>query len=401
MTLTIDSTSVNGWRGLSRTVWILVFARAVNRLGAFTLPFLAVTLVQDFDASVSQAGYALAAFGLATIPSRLLGGRLADKIGAKTAIVIGLTGTATAQLCVAGSQSLTQATAAVVALGLMFEIYEPPSQAIIADVTPADHRPAAYGLLAAAMAAAGMGAGLLAALLASVDLRWLFVVDAATCLICATVVTALLQQRHDDDPQPANAESVKAWEDRRLLAMLALGTVFAVVYLQITIALPLTLTEREHSPVLIGLLLTLSATTMVLGQPLLAHPRMRTLDHFTATTVGFLILAAGLLLNGFVTSVPGFIAATIIWSIGDLLLLGHAYTIVASIAPDTARGQYMAIYGISWGLAAIGAPLLGTQLLQRSGPELTWSLAAALCLAMALAQPRLRALVQTRSQNHL
>ncbi len=399
MTLTTDSSFVNGWRGLSRTVWILVFARAVNRLGAFTLPFLAVTLVQDFDASVSQAGYALAAFGLATIPSRLLGGRLADKIGAKATIVIGLTGTATAQLCVAGSQSLIQATAAVVLLGLMFEIYEPPSQAIIADVTPADHRPTAYGLLAAAMAAAGMGAGLLAALLASVDLRWLFVVDAVTCLICATVVTALLPQR-PDHPQPGNTERVKAWADRRLLAMLALGTVFAVVYLQITIALPLTLTERGHSPVLIGILLTLSATTMVLGQPLLAHHRMRSLDHFTAMTMGFIILAAGLFLNGFVTSVPGFIAATIIWSIGDLLLLGHAYTIVASIAPDTARGRYMAVYGISWGLAAVGAPLLGTQLLQHSGPELTWSCAAALCLAMALAQPRLRAAIQTRSEHH-
>ena len=96
---------------------------------------------------------------------------------------------------------------------------------------------------------------------------------------------------------------------------------------------------------------------------------MRSLDHFTAMTTGFIILAAGLFLNGFVTSVPGFIAATIIWSIGDLLPLGHAYTIVASIAPDTARGQYMAVYGISWGLAAVGAPLLGTQRFHTAGPS--------------------------------
>ncbi len=385
----MTTAAARGWRGLSTTVWVLVLARTVNRLGAFTLPFLAVTLVQNFDASVSQSGYLLAAFGLATIPSRLFGGRLSDVIGGKATIVIGLTGTAIAQLGIAGAQTLAQATIAVVALGLMFELYEPPSQSIIADVTPADQRPVAYGLLAAAMAAAGMGAGLLAALLARVDLRWLFVADAATCLVCAVVVVALLPRAQET--RTRGMVKVDAWADRRLLSMLALGTVFAVIYLQITIALPLTLTERGHSTSLVGVLLTISATTMVLGQPLLARPRMRMLDDFRAMTLGYTILGAGLLLNGLATSALGFIAATVIWSVGDLILLGRAYTIVAGIAPETARGRYMAVYGISWGLAGIAAPLLGTQLLDNAGPRLTWTTVAALALALAAAQPAMRA----------
>jgi MFS family permease len=389
MPATMTTAVASGWRGLSTTVWVLILARTVNRLGAFTLPFLAVTLVQNFDATVSQSGYLLAAFGLATIPSRLFGGRLSDRIGGKATIVIGLTGTAIAQLGVAGAQTPVQATIAVVALGLMFELYEPPSQSIIADVTPADQRPVAYGLLAAAMAAAGMGAGLLAALLARVDLRWLFVADAATCLVCAVVVLALLPRAQQT--RTRGMGKVDAWADRRLLSMLALGTVFAIIYLQITIALPLTLTERGHSTSLVGVLLTISATTMVLGQPLLARPRMRMLDDFRAMTLGYTILAAGLLLNGLATSALGFIAATVIWSVGDLVLLGRAYTIVAGIAPETARGRYMAIYGISWGLAGIAAPLLGTQLLDNAGPRLTWTTVAALALALAAAQPAMRA----------
>ncbi len=387
MTVTTGTEPVNGWRGLSRTVWILVLARAVNRLGAFTLPFLAVTVVEDLDASVTEAGYLLAAFGLATIPSRLFGGRLADTIGGKATIVIGLTGTAVAQLGVAASQTLAQAAVAVVALGLTFEVYEPPSQSIIADVTPADQRPVAYGFLAAAMAAAGMGAGLLAALLASVDLRWLFVADAATCLACAAVVAACLPDERKVGP--LDEVRVNAWADRRLLSLLALGTVFAVVYLQITIALPLTLDQREQSTSLIGVLLALSAATMVVLQPVVAGPRMRRLDDFRAMTFGYVVLAGGLVLNGFVTTVPGFLVATAVWSIGDLILLGRVYTVVASIAPEAARGQYMAVYGISWGLAAIAAPLLGTQLLELGGPRLAWSCMAVLCLALALSQPAL------------
>lgn len=399
MTMTSWPGAVEGWRGLSRTVWILVLARAVNRLGAFTLPFLTVTLVRDFNASVSQAGYLLAAFGVATIPSRLFGGRLADRIGGRATILIGLAGTAAGQLCLAGSRSLEQATAAVVLLGLTFEVYEPPSQSIIADVTPAHQRAIAYGLLAAAMAAAGMAAGVLAALLANLDLRWLFVVDAATCLSCAALVAALLprQARHHG----SDTSLASAWTDRRLLAMLALGTVFAVVYLQITIALPLTLTERDHSPAFVGVLLTVSAITLVLGQPILGYARIRALDDFTAMALGYTILAAGLALNAFVTSASGFVIATVTWSVGDLILLGRAYTLVAGLAPERARGQYMAVYGISWGLAAIAAPLLGTQLLAHGGPALTWSCIAAACLALALTQPAMRRWFQARPANNL
>ena len=81
---------------------------------------------------------------------------------------------------------------AAVTLGLVFEVYEPPSQALLADVTTEDQRPVAYGLMAGAMAAAGMAAGLLAAAVAGFDLRWLFVVDAGTCLACAVLVGAAL-----------------------------------------------------------------------------------------------------------------------------------------------------------------------------------------------------------------
>lgn len=136
------------WSELPTTVWTLILARAVNRLGAFTLPFLTVTLVHTFHATITQAGLILAGFGVATIPSRILGGRLTDRIGGKPTIIIGLCGTATAQFAIAGTRSLTQATIAVIALGLMFEVYEPPSQSMIADLTPTQHHPAAFSLLA-------------------------------------------------------------------------------------------------------------------------------------------------------------------------------------------------------------------------------------------------------------
>src|ERR1700754_1879205 len=88
-------------RGLSRTVWILVIARAVNRIGAFTLPFLGVVLTVEFHASLGQTGVIIALFGAVTNASRLLGGYLADRLGRRRTIVVGLTGCAVAQTWIA------------------------------------------------------------------------------------------------------------------------------------------------------------------------------------------------------------------------------------------------------------------------------------------------------------
>ncbi len=42
---------------------------------------------------------------------------------------------------------------------------------------------------------------------------------------------------------------------------------------------------------------------------------------------------------------------------------------MSAIAPETGRGAYLAAYGTSWGIAAVVAPLLGTQLLAATGPS--------------------------------
>jgi MFS family permease len=116
-----------------------------------------------------------------------------------------------------------------VLLGLAFELYEPPSQAMIADVVPAGDRVRAYSLLNAALAAAGMGAGLLAASLGRWDVRLLFVADAATCLVCAVVVRCVLPgDRQSVSEASAEPDGIAPWRGRALLAMLASGTLFAL-----------------------------------------------------------------------------------------------------------------------------------------------------------------------------
>lgn len=386
---------------LPRTVRLLIVARAVNRLGAFSLAFLTVLITTGFGAGPTVAGYISAAFGLATIPSRLIGGRLADRIGRRRTIVAGLTACAVAQLGIASSGGLVPAACFAVLMGLAYEIYEPPSQAMIADVVAPGEQVRAYGLLNAALAVAGMGAGLLAAGLGRWDLRWLFVADALTCLLCALTVHLVLPPDHGPAPTAAPRSAATApWRDRSLLVMLAAGTLFAVVYLQIMTGLPLVLERRGLHPGDAGLLFTASALTLTAGQPLLRLPRLATLPDPAAFAGGYLLLALGLAGYALADGLASHTVATVVWSAGDLLLVGRAYAFVTALAPADGKARYLAVYGTSWGIGAIVAPLAGTQLLARTGPVGLWCAMSLACLLLAALHPAwIRAATRTRPQN--
>ncbi|WP_405068591.1 MFS transporter [Kribbella sp. NBC_01510] len=383
------ATLTSPWRGLSPAVWILVTARAVNRIGAFTLPFLGVVLTVEFGASLSQTGLILALFGAATIPSRLLGGHLADRLGRRRTIVLGLTGCAVAQTWIALSHALWSAVLATVLLGLAFEIYEPPSQAMIADVTSPSDRPAAYGLYSAALAAAGVLAGLLAAAISHVDLRWLFVADALTCLACAVLVALALpgDVRRETEEGVVRSKEVSVWRDRRLLLLLASGTVFATIYMQLVIGVPLTLLEQGLPKSGTGFILAVSAVTLIVAQRLL---RLQQLDDFRAMTAGYVLLGAGLIVTAIAHSLAIFLLAAVLWSLGDLFLLTRYLTQASGLAPEHARGRYLAVFGLSWGIATTIAPLTVTQLLDAAGPKGLWLTSAVVAAALALVQPWLR-----------
>ncbi len=379
---------------LPRIVWWLVAARTVNRMAAFSLPFLALLLAQERQWSTASVGLAMTGFGLATIPSRLLGGRLADRLGRRTTIVIGLTGCALSQFGLALAGSVVGTVAAVLALGLCFEIYEPPSQALVADFVPLEDQPAAHGLLASGLAVAGVAAGGLATWLTHIDLRWLFVADAVSCLACAGLLAMTLPRdcRPGGDVDISEAVGRSPWRDPRLIMLLAMQTGFAVVYLQSTFALPLSLTGRGLPASTFAVLLTASALTFVAGQPVLRLDRVRRLRRPTMLRTGYLLMAAGLAGYAVATSLWAYVLATVVVAIGDLFVIGHLMTAVAAVAPPGQRARYLAVFGTSWGAAAVLSPAVGAGLLSLAGIGVTWGVAAGLCTVLATLVARVPAL---------
>ena len=363
-----------------RPVRALVLARAVNQLGAFAMSFLAVVLVHVYGASLVTAGWVVALFGLATIPSRLAGGRMADRLGRRPTIVLGLLGCSVALLVIAVSPGVSGAAAGAVLLGLAFEIYEPPSQALLAEIVAPERRQQAFGLLGAALAAAGVGAGILAVLLGGVNLRLLFVADSVTCVAAAALV--LLWVHEPSAARPA-ASAGNPWRDGRLLVMLGVGTGFAFAWNLSLTALPLTVAARGLGPAEMGWLLAVEAAVTIAGQRFLRGAATRP---FFLMAAGLAIVSAGFAVVAFADVMPLLCLGAATVALGQVFLLGPPYAVVAGLADDDSRARYLAAYGTCWGIAQALGPLAWTRLLS-IGVPVVWLTGAALCVLLTALVP--------------
>lgn len=379
MTATMPSAS-HGDGGWPRPVLALVLARAVNQLGAFAMSFLAVALVDVYGASLVTAGWVVGLFGLATVPSRLAGGRLADRLGRRPTIVLGLLACAVSLLVIALSPGVGGAAAGAALLGLAFELYEPPSQALLAEMVTPERRPQAFGLLGAALAAAGLGAGMLAVLLGGVSLRLLFVADSVTCLAAAALILIWVHEPPRTRPAMSGRNP---WRDGRLLVMLGVGTGFAFAgNLSIT-ALPLTVAARGLDPAETGWPLAVAAVVTITGQRFLRGAAARP---FFLMAAGLVIVAAGFAVVAFAGVLPLLCLGAATVALGQVFLLGPPYAVVAGLADGCSRAGYLAAYGTCWGIAQTLGPLASTRLLS-IGVPVAWLTGAAVCVLLAALVP--------------
>ncbi|GAA3695450.1 hypothetical protein GCM10022399_09990 [Terrabacter ginsenosidimutans] len=405
---------------LPARLWVLIAARCVNRLGGFSMAFLGVLLARELGAGPGEIALALTCFGVATIPSRILGGHLADGWGHRPTMLLGLVGCAAAQLVIAAAPTTSGVLAGAVLLGLAYEIVEPPTQALVSDLVPEHDRAVAYSALGASLAVAGVLAGLVAAAVSGFGLRWLFVVDAATCLACAALVAACLpgvagaageggrplaratggvgavpeiRGATDVRSTPARARWVGALMDRRLRSLVAFGTVVATVTMVVVFGVPLLVEQRGLAPATTGWILAAGAAASVPGAWLAAALRRRT-DDCGVLLVGEVTAAAGLGLIAVAVHPAGLAAGLVVFDVGSLLVIATTMARAGTLAPDGARGTYLAVLGLTWGLATSVAPAVLATLGTAYGPGAPFGAAGIALLGSAVVRagqwPRLR-----------
>jgi dipeptide/tripeptide permease len=119
---------------------------------------------------------------------------------------------------------------------------------------------------------------------------------------------------------------------------------------------------------------------------------------------GSVLLGAGFGATALVTSAPALAATVVVWTLGEIVTAPISAAYVADISPPHMRGRYAGAWGMTYGVALIVGPALGTAVYAASS-NLLWAgcvglglLSAALVLSPA-ARPRGYAMTASRSTN--
>ncbi|MFN8168773.1 MAG: MFS transporter [Candidatus Nanopelagicales bacterium] len=389
---------------LPRPFWVVFVGTLVNRAGTFVEPFLILYLTTQRGFTPASAGAVLAVYGVGGLFSQLVGGWLADRVGRRVTLAGSMLASA-ASLILLGSATTGPALAGgALLVGFFGDMYRPASQALVADVVPREKRSLAFGYIFWAVNLGFSVAGLAAGFLAERGYWQLFVLDAATCVGFAVVVLVGIRHDppravHDQDAEGPEPGFGTALRDRTFMLLLLAWCAQAVAYFQSFLTLPLAVTDAGLPTSAYGVVAAANGIVIVLVQPFAVRITAR-LDPSRTIAVSLALTALGFWLLTFAGTLPAFLACTVVWTLGEIGVSGHASAIVSDLADPTARGRYMGLFGTSFGVASLVAPLVGPRVYQDLGQAWLWAGCALLFLFAAGVNLGIRRTVIARRAAH-
>ena len=388
-----------GLRGLPADVWIIFATTLVNRAGTMVLPFLALYLTQRMGYPPGLAGFAITVYGVGGLISAPVAGRLSDRVGALRVMQCSLVLSGAILLLVPYAHSFPVVFGLIFIWAMTSEAVRPASLAALAGATPGPQRQAAIALNRLAINL-GMSLGpAVGGLLATVSFTLLFVIDGATSIAGALVLTALISRRSllpevHSTAAPAIPGIVVLRNRQMLIFMLGLFLA-AMTFFQMEAAMPLYLFRDLGLPAsFFGLLFVLNTILIIFLEVPLNLATARWPPRY-ALALGALLLAAGFGALAFATGRRSVALTVVIWTFGEMILLPASATYAADLAPADRRGEYMAAYYVAFGLGLALGPWAGTLFMERWGAPALWTavFACGACAAAIMgltARPRVQ-----------
>jgi predicted MFS family arabinose efflux permease len=397
---------------LPRPIWILFAVSVVNRMGTMVLPFLVLYCTRDLGFTPTTAAFSLTLFGVASIVSAGVGGRLIDRIGALKVAQGSLACTGVVLLCLPLFRSPVGVFTMIAIWSLVGEVYRPASLVVVSEAVAPRDRKSAVAVIRLAINA-GMSVGpALGGFLASVSFLWMFVIDGVTSLLAAGILFATHrafanpahrtirdqafasqeESRSDAGGEavgftPATAQMLTteplgqpradhhigpAWKDGIFLRFLLGMVLVSTVFFQIDGPMPLHVVENlGFAMTFFGLLFTLNTVLIVaLEIPLVSYTARMSSANVLA--IGAALFGVGFGGMAFATSEWAIVATVVVWTFGEMFFFPASAAFVSGISPPGRHGEYMGLYTMCFGIGLTIGPWAGAIVMSRFGSTALW-----------------------------
>jgi len=376
---------ITPYKGLSKEVWFLALTTLINRAGAMVIPFLSLYLTKYLDFTLSQVGWIMTFYGLGSVLGVYLGGKLTDKIGYYKVMYFSLFLTGLAFLFLQYLTTFYTICAGVFMLTVVADAFRPALWVALADYSKEENRTRSVTLIRLAINLGfSMGPAIGGLIIASLSYRGLFWVDGITCIIATFIIVKYLYQK--DTSKEMEKESLKPkqspYRDSEFLIFWFAMFLIGFTFMQYFSTLPLYYSQNiDMSEQQIGLLLAMNGLIIFLTEmPIVHNLEKRKIPGLKIVIVGVFLLA----ISFFVLNISSWIGIVIIgmlfMTFGEILGFPFSNSYALDRAERGNKGEYMAMYSMTFSVAHILGPNIGMQLSDKYGFSFTWIVMGTLLL---------------------
>lgn len=374
---------MNPWRGLKNiphNIWILAFATLINRSGTMVLPFLALYMTSDFGVSAGSAGLVITFYGLGSLLTAPFVGKLSDRLGALRLMKLSLILTGLLLFIYPFIKNYFLILCYTVVWAVISEAFRPANLALISSESEPEQRKTSFALNRLAINL-GMSIGpVIGGVLSTIDFKLLFYVDGITSLLAGVF---LVMAKFEKPSIIKNEKSLYAndsinqkhdsvLKDKLFLFFLLSLIPVNLVFFQHIGGLPIYIVrDLGYTGAVFGILSAINTVIIIFVEV----PLNNTMSHWDdrkALILGAMLTGIGFGMMIFWENIY-FIASTIvIWTFGEMIFFPASTSYTALLSPENRRGEYMGFFQMTFSIALMLGPWLGTLVLDVFGATALW-----------------------------
>jgi len=357
----------------------------VNRAGTMVIPFLTLYLT-DKGFTLTQAGYAMAAFGVGAIAGGFLGGKLTDRFGFFYVQAQSLFSNGIMFFVLAQMQTLPQIIVCIFILSTLGESFRPANAAAIAHYSNETNRMRCYSLNRLAINLGWAIGPAVGGLLSQISYDWLFWADGSTCIFAAFILFFIHspQEKLKTVHKAGFVKRGSAFKDFIFLKGMFLVFLSAICFFQLFSIVSFFYEEVLHlSKFTIGCLLAMNGLVIFLIEMVLVYKLDGRYNPFNYIIGGTFLIGASFLTLNIAPLLSVAIISMLIITVGEMLLFPFINNFWVKRSNEQNRGQYASVYTMAFAAAHVVAPTFSSAIAYNLGFSWLWIINFAICsLAM-------------------
>jgi predicted MFS family arabinose efflux permease len=366
----------------------------INRSGSMVLPFLGVYMTNHLHFSIENTGIVLSFFGIGSVLGSWLGGFITDKIGEYKVQSLSLL-LSVPLFCLIPIFKTEVGVACIILLqSIVTDSFRPANSVAITKYAKPENITRAFSLNRMAVNLGFSIGPALGGILSAISYEFLFFSNALTALSAGIIYIFFFRKRNK--LAKLKAKKIKEvieikkgnspYRDGKFLIYCFFCMLFSICFFQIFSTLTIFYKDTAKlSQENIGYILGYSGFLIVLLEMGFVQIAEKYFNLAVTMLLGTFICGFSYAMLAFDYSLIALIVSMTLLCIGEIWTLPFMSTITALRSGENNKGAYMGLNGISFSIAFIVTPYLGTLIAEKLGFNTLWIGTGVLATIIAVA----------------